>query len=90
MQVYMERHSDRRAKVSSLPGAWCSCLKTSETDSRRSEDALRTDTFEDGIQNKIAAVPYSAMQFPFSTGPQGWKKRPRSPDLKGYKEHQSL
>ncbi len=49
-----------------------------------SEEAVHTDSFEDGIQDKVAAAPYSAMQFPMSIGPQGWKKRPRSPGLKWY------
>ena len=70
-----------------------------ETESTQSESAVQTDTFDarispeediqfkDGIQPKTSAVPYSAMQFPMSKGPHGWKKRPRSPGLKWYKAY---
>ena len=54
-------------------------------ESKQSQDAVQTDTFEDGIEAK--AVPYSAMQFPLDKGPQGWKKRPRSPGLNWYKKY---
>lgn len=53
------------------------------TGSRPSQDGVQIDKFNDGAQTK--AVPYSAMQFPMHKGPQGWKKRPRSPGLKWYK-----
>jgi hypothetical protein len=53
--------------------------------SNKSHDAVQTDSFADGIQTK--AVPYSSMQFPLSKGPQGWKKRPRSPGLKWHKDY---
>lgn len=48
---------------------------------------MKVDAFEDEIQDKIQAAPYSAMQFPLSAGSQGWKKRPRSPGLKWYKDY---
>ena len=65
----------------------------SESDGRpgsgKSEDAVQTDTFEHGVQPKTAAIPYSAVQFPMSKGPHTWKKRPRSPGLKWYKNYDS-
>lgn len=51
--------------------------------SRQSQDAVQTDTFDNGVQAN--AVPFSAKQFPLHKDPQGWKKRPRSPGLKWYK-----
>ena len=53
------------------------------------KDSIQTDTFEHDAQTKNEAVPYSAMQFPLSKGPHAWKKRPRSPGLKWYKDYNS-
>lgn len=52
-------------------------------DSGPLQHAVQTESFDAGLQAK--AMSYSAMQFPMSHGPQGWKKRPRSPGLKWYK-----
>ncbi len=46
---------------------------------------MQTDILDNGVQPK--RVPYSAMQFPLSKHPQGWKKRPRSPGLNWYKDY---
>ncbi len=61
------------------------CLIICVIGSGQSQDALQTDTFDDAFQAK--AVPYSAMQFPLSKGPQGWKKRARSPSLEWSKKY---
>lgn len=69
------------------------CYNRSESDGRagsgKSEDALQTGTFEHGAQTKTVPVAYSAGQFPLSKGPHAWKKRPRSPGLKWYKNYDS-
>lgn len=85
--VNMEMRSDRRPKVFEAPLEIICVSNGSRVGSRLSEDAVQTETFANGMQDKIQAVPFSAMQFPLSTGPQGWKKRPRSPGLKWYKDY---
>ena len=57
--------------------------------SGKSEDALQTDTLEHGVQTKTVPAPYSAVQFPMSKGPHTWKRQPRSPGLKWYKNYDS-
>ena len=61
----------------------------SKADGRAGSDALQTNTFENGVQTKAVPVPFSAVQFPMSKGPQAGKKRPRSPGLKWYKSYDS-
>ena len=51
------------------------------------DKGMQTDTMETGFQPKVAATPYSAMQFPLTKWPQGWKRRPRSPGLRWYKNY---
>ena len=89
----------REGRVRGSLEAYNAWLMLYGTESTQSERGVQTDTFEaelqhdDGLQiedspqSKVAAVPYSAMQFPLSKGPQGWKKRPRSPGLKWYKRY---
>ena len=62
-----------------------SVLKYRATGSTLSQGAVQTDTFDDAHQPE--AVPYSAVQFPLSKGPERWKKRPRSPGLKWYRAY---
>ena len=57
--------------------------------SKKSEDALQTDTFEYGLQTESVPLSYPAMQFRMSKEPHAWKKRPRSPGLKWYKDYDS-
>lgn len=69
------------------------CYHRTESDARagsgKTEDALQTDTIECDVQTKTVSIPYSATQFPMSKGPQTWKRRPRSPGLKWYKNYDS-
>ena len=58
-------------------------------ESTKSEDALRKDKFEHGVQTENMSTPYSAMQYPMTKGPHAWKKRPPSPGLKWYKDYDS-
>ena len=51
------------------------------------DKGMQTNTLEPGAQPKLAATPYSAMQFPLTKWPQGWKRRPRSPGLRWYKNY---
>ena len=51
------------------------------------EKGMQTNMLESGSQPKVAATPYSAMQFPLTKWPQGWKRRPRSPGLRWYKNY---
>ena len=55
----------------------------------KSEDPLQKDTFEHGLQTKDVSTPYSATQFPMTKGPHAWRKGPRSPGLKWYKDYNS-
>ena len=57
------------------------------TESKTSGDEPQNELAEDDRRIPIAAVPYSAMQFPLSGGPEGWKRRPRSPGLRWYKQY---
>ena len=57
--------------------------------STKSADPLQTDTFKHDVQTSNVSVPYSARQFPMTKGPHAWKKRPRSPGLKWYKDYNS-
>lgn len=54
---------------------------------RQPDNGIQTDTIETGFQPKVTATPYSAMQFPLTKWPQGWKRRPRSPGLRWYKNY---
>ena len=56
-------------------------------DSTASPDEIQTEICEDGMHDKAGAAEYSAKQFPMSTGPHGWKNRPRSPGLNWYKDY---
>ena len=58
-------------------------------ESTKAEDALRKDAFEHSVQTRNVSTPYSAMQYPMTKGPHAWKKRPRSPGLKWYKDYDS-
>ena len=58
-------------------------------ESTQSEDASRKHTFEHGVHTENVSTPYSAMQYPMTRGPHAWKKRPRSPGLKWYKDYDS-
>ena len=58
-------------------------------ESTKSQDALRKDTFGHGVQTENMSTPYSAMQYPMTKGPHAWKRRPRSPGLKWYKDYDS-
>lgn len=60
-----------------------------EAGSTKSADPLQRDTFEHDVQTRNVSVPYSARQFPMTKGPHTWKKRPRSPGLKWYKDYNS-
>ena len=51
------------------------------------DQSMQTETVETGFQPKVAATPFSAMQFPLTKWPQGWKRRPRSPGLRWYKNY---
>ena len=62
-------------------------LRLVEAGSAKSEDVLQTDTFGHGFQKTSLPVPHSAVQFPMRKGPYEWRKRPRSPGLKWYKDY---
>ena len=51
------------------------------------DNGMQTDAWGAESQPNVAATPYSAMQFPLTKWPQGWKRRPRSPGLKWYKNY---
>ena len=58
-------------------------------ESTKAEDALRKDAFKHSVPTGNVSTPYSAMQYPMTKGPHAWKKRPRSPGLKWYKDYDS-
>ena len=88
-QVQSEQHvtvpSHTKGTRSSLYLRYTADLHATAT--TQPDKGMQTDTMETGFQPKVAATPYSAMQFPLTKWPQGWKRRPRSPGLRWYKKY---
>ena len=88
-QVQSEQHvtgrSHTKGKRSYLCFKYIADLHTTVTTSP--EEGMQTNMLESGSQPKVAATPYSAMQFPLTKWSQGWKRRPRSPGLRWYKKY---
>lgn len=84
-EQYDTGHSHAKGTISFLCLEYIADLHTTVT--TPPDKGMQTDTLEARSQPKVAATPYSAMQFPLTKWPQGWKRRPRSPGLRWYKNY---
>ena len=88
-QVQSEQNVTRRSHMKGTRSSLCFkyIADLHATATTPPDKGMQTDTLEAGSQPKVAATPYSAMQFPLTNWPQGWKRRPRSPGLRWYKNY---
>ena len=88
-QVQSEHHvtAPSQTKGTRLSSCFKHIADLYATASTQPDKSMQTETMETGFQPKVAATPYSAMQFPLTKWPQGWKRRPRSPGLRWYKNY---